>query len=78
MHKLLGIPTGGSLCEQIANIAVYYYMIKVVCSDDQLMKNVSTVKRYIDDGAGILMEQKYSSQNLSLMSTLDSVKWVVI
>ena len=51
-QQLVGIPTGGSLCVQIANIAVYYYMRKVVYSDEQLMKNVSTVKRYIDDGAG--------------------------
>ena len=51
-QQLVGIPKGGSICVQIANIAVYYYMRKVVYSDDQLMKKMSTVKRYIDNGAG--------------------------
>ncbi|KAL5251597.1 hypothetical protein ACHWQZ_G017089 [Mnemiopsis leidyi] len=51
-QQLVGVPTGGSLCVQIANIAVYYYMRRVVYSDDRLMKNIVTLKRYIDDGAG--------------------------
>ena len=47
-----GVPTGGSLCVQIANITVYYVMYKCVYSNSKLMKRVRTSKRYIDDGAG--------------------------
>ena len=47
-----GVPTGGSLCVQIANIAVYYILRKAVYSDTDLMSRVATVKRYIDDGGG--------------------------
>ena len=47
-----GVPTGGSLCVQLANIAVYYVMRKFVYSDEQLMEKVPCLKRYIDDGAG--------------------------
>merc|ERR1712002_1056896 len=47
-----GIPTGGSLCVELANITVYYLMRKFVYSNCNLMKNVAHVKRYIDDGAG--------------------------
>ena len=50
-----GIPTGGSLCVQLANITVYSIMRKAVYSDPDLMKNVLTAKRYIDDGAGLMM-----------------------
>ena len=47
-----GVPTGGSLCVQLANITVYYIMNKAVYSNQQLMTNVKEAKRYIDDGAG--------------------------
>ncbi|KAL5269695.1 hypothetical protein ACHWQZ_G003229 [Mnemiopsis leidyi] len=47
-----GVPTGGSLCVQIANIAVYYIMRDLVYSDETLMKHIKSVKRYIDDGSG--------------------------
>ena len=47
-----GVPTGGSLCVQLANIAVYYIMNKAVYSKPQLMANIKEAKRYIDDGAG--------------------------
>ena len=45
-----GIPTGGSLCVQIANITVYYAMNKCVYSNSSMMKRVTTARRYIDDG----------------------------
>ena len=48
-----GVPTGGSLCVQLANIIVYYVMRKVIYSNESLMKNIASVKRYIDDGAGL-------------------------
>ena len=47
-----GVPTGGSLCVQLANITVFYIMNKCVYSNQGLMKRVTAVKRYIDDGAG--------------------------
>ena len=47
-----GIPTGGSLCVQLANITVYYVMRKEVYSKESMMTKVSSLKRYIDDGAG--------------------------
>ena len=74
-QQLVGIPTGGSLCVQIANIAVYYYMRKVVYSDEHLMKNVSTVKRYIDDGAGFFdgTKRQFSEFISNVNSRLGSV-----
>ena len=47
-----GVPTGGSLCVQLANITVFYIMNKAVYSKPNLMQNVKESKRYIDDGAG--------------------------
>ena len=53
-----GIPTGGSLCVQLANIAVYYIMRKEVYSSEDLMSKVPSLKRYIDDGAGFFSGTK--------------------
>ena len=50
-----GVPTGGSLCVQLANIAVYYIMNIAVYSNEDLMQYVKEVKRYIDDGAGFFL-----------------------
>lgn len=47
-----GVPTGGSLCVQIANIAVFFVMNKCLYGVEEMMKPVNTAKRYIDDGAG--------------------------
>ena len=47
-----GVPTGGSLCVELANITVYYIMNKLVYSNKGMMKYVKVVKRYIDDGVG--------------------------
>ena len=47
-----GVPDGGSLCVQLANITVFYLMHKAVYSKPNLMINVKEAKRYIDDGAG--------------------------
>ena len=69
-QQLVGVPTGGSLCVQIANIAVYYYMRRVVYSDDRLMKNIVTLKRYIDDGAGFFDGTK--RQFSEFISTVNS------
>ena len=48
-----GVPTGGSLCVQLANITVFSIMRKTVYDDEDIMKNVISAKRYIDDGAGL-------------------------
>ena len=53
-----GIPTGGSLCVELANITVFYVMRKVVYNNSQLMKHVVHLKRYIDDGAGFSLVLK--------------------
>ena len=48
-----GIPTGGSLCVQLANITVYAILRKALYNDKELMKSVISVKRYVDDGTGL-------------------------
>ena len=53
--KKNGIPTGGSLCVELANITVFYIMNKVIYSDGNLMKPIKHKKRYIDDGAGFFV-----------------------
>ena len=47
-----GIPTGGSLCVQLANISVFYVMSQKVYNNPDMMRNVLDVKRFIDDGGG--------------------------
>ena len=59
-----GVPTGGSLCVQLANITVYYIMNKAVYSKEQLMTNVKEAMRYIDDGAGFYVGSRRSFQVL--------------
>ena len=58
--QLNGVPTGGSLCVQLANITVFYIMNKAVYSNRQLMINIKESKRYIDDGAGFYIGSKRS------------------
>ena len=57
-----GIPTGGSLCVQLANITVFYVMSKKVYSDPNMMTHVLDKKRYIDDGGGLFLgtEDQYN------------------
>ena len=55
-----GVPTGGSLCVQLANITVYYIMNKVVYSQQRLMQNIKEVRRYIDDGGGFYVGSERS------------------
>lgn len=58
-----GVPTGGSLCVQVANITVYYIMHKIVYSKPVIMKDIKAVKRYIDDGAGTFGGSKRQFNN---------------
>ena len=55
-----GVPTGGSLCVQLANITVFYIMNKAVYSKPRLMQNIKESKRYIDDGAGFYIGSERS------------------
>ena len=55
-----GVPTGGSLCVQLANITVFYIMNKAVYSQQRLMQNIKESKRYIDDGAGFYVGSERS------------------
>ena len=48
-----GLPTGGSLIVQIANITVFFILNRVLYSNKKLMRGVADVKRYIDDGIGV-------------------------
>ena len=48
-----GIPTGGSLCVQLANISVYFVLRKTVYTKPELMEHIPSTKRYIDDGGGM-------------------------
>ena len=52
-EQINGVPTGGSLCVQIANITVFYVLNKSVYSNSDLMKFICYIKRYIDDGTGV-------------------------
>ena len=45
---------GGSLCVQLANITVYNILRKSLYSNSELMSNVISAKRYVDDGAGLM------------------------
>ena len=53
--QIFGIPTGGSLSVQLANIAVHYAMRHVVFEKLEMMKNIVALKRFIDDGVGIFL-----------------------
>ena len=55
-----GVPTGGSLCVQLANITVFYIMNKAVYAKPQLMNSVKELKRYIDDGGGFYVGSERS------------------
>ena len=63
-----GVPTGGSLCVQLANITVYYLMNKAVYSQPRLMQSVKELMRYIDDGAGF-----YWGSTRSFITWMNSV-----
>ena len=53
-EQINSVPTGGSLCVQIANIAVFYVLQKKVYANETLTTNVKSIKRFIDDGAGLI------------------------
>ena len=48
-----GIPTGGNISVQLANIAVYYALFKSLFSKQEMMRNIISTIRFIDDGAGV-------------------------
>ena len=50
---VIGIPTGGNISVQLANIAVYYVLSKSLFSKRRMMRNIVSTIRFIDDGSGI-------------------------
>ena len=48
-----GIPIGGSCSVPLANIAVYYVLKKVLYSRENKMRNIVSMKRFIDDDTGL-------------------------
>ena len=50
-----GIPTGGSICVELANIAVYYVLNEVLYSDPGMMKDIESLKRFVDDCTGVFV-----------------------
>ena len=55
---ITGIPTGGNISVQLANIAVFYAMYKCLfCKEEMMDKIISTI-RFIDDGSGIFKDSK--------------------
>ena len=48
-----GIPTGGGASVPLANIAVYYVLKNALYADQNKMKNIISMKRFIDDGVGM-------------------------
>ena len=48
-----GIPTGGSLSVQLANITVFYVLDKILYSKDHMMQRIHSMVRFIYDGAGL-------------------------
>ena len=46
----VGIPTGGGASVPLANIAVYFVLKNAIYADQNKMKNIISIKRFIDDG----------------------------
>ena len=65
-----GIPTGGSMSVQIANITVFYVLSKCLYSSDEHMSYIHAMKRFIDDGTGIFKGSE--RQFISWKNTLNS------
>ena len=58
------VPTGGSLCGQLANITMFYIINKVVYTKPELMANAKEAKRYIDDWAGFFVDLRRKFYNM--------------
>ncbi len=50
-----GIATGGSICVELANITVYYVLNEVLYGDPGMMKDVESLKRFVDDCTGVFV-----------------------
>ena len=55
---ITGIPTGGNISVQLANITVFYVMFKCLFSKEDMMNNIISTIRFIDDGSGIFKGSK--------------------
>jgi hypothetical protein len=47
-----GIATGGSICVELANITVFYVLNEVLYSNPEMMSDVESLKRFVDDCTG--------------------------
>ena len=72
-----GIPTGGNISVQLANIAVYYAIFRCLFSKREMKKNIIATIRFIDDGSGIFngtLEQFNSWKNTLTQSLKQYLK----
>ena len=51
--QVSGVPTGGSISVQIANITVYFVLYQVLFQKTDMMEHILELKRFIDDGTGL-------------------------
>ena len=74
-----GIPTGGSISVELANIAVYFILKTVLFNDKFMMTDIVGIKRYIDDGVGIhtMSERRFKSWK-KLVSSKVSTRGMLI
>ena len=68
-----GLPTGGSLSVQLANIAVYYVLSKCLYNNNHLMSKIYATKRFIDDVAGVFTgtERQFENWKTDLLRELN-------
>ena len=71
-----GIPTGGSLSVQLANIAVFYVLHLTLYSNESLMCHIHSIKRFIDDETGFFSGTmiQFESWKNELTSALNKYK----
>ena len=67
-----GIPTGGNISVQLANIAVFYALYNCLFSDEIMMEEIVSTIRFIDDGSGIYKgtEEEFVIWKLELTTRL--------
>ena len=54
-RPVTGIPTGGNISVQLANISVFYALNMSLFAKPQMMNNILSTIRFIDDGSGIFI-----------------------
>ena len=74
-----GIPTGGSLSVQLANITVFYVLWQCLYSKDDLLEHIHSMKRFIDDEVGIFKGslRQFNTWKKYLLQGLSRYKLVI-